>query len=100
MDKDKVKGTIDDAIGRAKRQVGEWTDDPEKQVEGGAQQIKGKVEKISGNVKDAVRDAVRKADERDRTDDDDTDDRNMDERNKQRVTPAPTNRLKGIVVRY
>jgi uncharacterized protein YjbJ (UPF0337 family) len=58
MDKDKVKGTMDDAVGRAKRQIGEWTDDPNKQNEGAAQQIKGKVEKISGNVKDAVRDAT------------------------------------------
>jgi uncharacterized protein YjbJ (UPF0337 family) len=59
MDKDKVKGTMDDAIGRAKRQIGEWTDDPETQAEGTGQQIKGKVEKISGNVKDAVRDATK-----------------------------------------
>lgn len=58
MDKDKVKGTMDDAIGRAKRQIGEWTGDSEKQTEGTVQQIKGKVEKISGNVKDAVRDAT------------------------------------------
>jgi uncharacterized protein YjbJ (UPF0337 family) len=59
MDKDKVKGTIDDVAGRTKRQIGEWTDDPNKQVEGTAQQIKGKVEKASGNVKDAVRGASR-----------------------------------------
>ena len=59
MDKDKIKGTVDDVAGRAKRQVGEWTDDPKKQVEGTAQQIKGKVEKASGNVKDALRDATR-----------------------------------------
>jgi uncharacterized protein YjbJ (UPF0337 family) len=58
MDKDNVKGTMDDAVGRAKRQIGEWTSDPDKQNEGAAQQIKGKVEKISGNVKDAVRDAT------------------------------------------
>ncbi len=58
MDKDKIKGTVDDAVGRAKRQVGEWTDDPNKQVEGAAQQVKGKVEKISGDVKDAVRNAT------------------------------------------
>lgn len=57
MDKDKVKGTFDDAAGRAKRQIGEWTNDPNKQVEGTAQQIKGKAEKVSGNIKDAVRDA-------------------------------------------
>ena len=58
MDKDRVKGTVDDAVGRAKRQIGEWTDDPNKQAEGTAQQIKGKVEKISGKVKDAVRDTA------------------------------------------
>jgi len=58
MDKDKVKGTMDDAIGRAKRQIGEWTDDPKKEVEGTVQQVKGKAEKISGDIKDSVRDAT------------------------------------------
>ncbi len=57
MDKDRVKGTIDDAAGRAKRQVGEWTGDTGAQVDGAAQQAKGKVEKAWGNVKDAARDA-------------------------------------------
>jgi uncharacterized protein YjbJ (UPF0337 family) len=57
MDKDKVKGTVDDAAGRAKRQVGEWTGDTQTQVDGVAQQVKGKVEKAWGNVKDAARDA-------------------------------------------
>jgi uncharacterized protein YjbJ (UPF0337 family) len=58
MDKDTVKGTIDDAAGRAKRQVGEWTGDTGTQAEGAAQQVKGKVEKAWGNTKDAVRDAT------------------------------------------
>jgi|CZKL01.1.fsa_nt_gi uncharacterized protein YjbJ (UPF0337 family) len=62
MNKDTVKGTIDDAAGRAKRQVGEWTGDTNTQVEGGAQQIKGKVEKAWGNVKDTARDAKNDAD--------------------------------------
>ena len=57
MDKDRVKGTIDDAAGRAKRQVGEWTGDTKTQTEGAAQQVKGKVEKAWGNVKDAARNA-------------------------------------------
>lgn len=57
MDKDTVKGTIDDAAGRAKRQVGEWTGDTGTQVDGAAQQVKGKVEKAWGNVKDAARGA-------------------------------------------
>jgi uncharacterized protein YjbJ (UPF0337 family) len=57
MDKDRVKGTLDDTAGRVKRQVGEWTGDTNAQVEGTAQQIKGKTEKAVGQVKDAVRDA-------------------------------------------
>jgi uncharacterized protein YjbJ (UPF0337 family) len=59
MNKDTVKGQVDDAVGRTKRQVGEWTDDPDLQVEGAAQQVKGKTEKAVGNVKDAVKDATK-----------------------------------------
>ncbi|MGB0066110.1 MAG: CsbD family protein [Terracidiphilus sp.] len=61
MDKDRVKGAINDAAGRAKRQVGEWTGDTNAQVEGSAQQIKGKVQKAVGNVKDAARNATENA---------------------------------------
>jgi uncharacterized protein YjbJ (UPF0337 family) len=60
MDKDRVKGAIDDAAGRAKRQVGEWTGDTGTQVDGAAQQVKGKAEKAWGNMKDAARDVERK----------------------------------------
>ena len=62
MDKDRVKGAMDDAVGRAKRQVGEWTGDTQTQAEGAAQQVKGKAEKAWGGVKDAVRDARTDAD--------------------------------------
>ena len=57
MDKDRVKGAINDATGRVKRQVGEWTGNTNAQVEGSAQQLKGKVQKAWGNAKDAARDA-------------------------------------------
>jgi uncharacterized protein YjbJ (UPF0337 family) len=57
MDKDRVKGAVNDAAGRVKRQVGEWTGDTNAQVEGTAQQIKGKTQKAWGAVKDAARDA-------------------------------------------
>ena len=56
MNKDTVKGSIDDAAGRAKRQIGEWTGDTQTQAEGAGQQIKGKAEKAVGHVKDAVND--------------------------------------------
>jgi uncharacterized protein YjbJ (UPF0337 family) len=61
MNKDTIKGTVDDAAGRAKRQVGEWTGDTKTQVEGAGQQIKGKAEKAWGNVKDAAHDASKNA---------------------------------------
>ena len=61
MDKDRVKGAVDDAAGRMKRQAGEWTGDTHKQAEGAAQQIKGKAEKAIGNAKDAARKASHEA---------------------------------------
>ena len=66
MNQDKIKGAMDDAAGRAKRQVGEWTGDTKTQVDGATQQVKGKVEKAWGNLKDTAKDADRK----DRTDED------------------------------
>ena len=64
MDKDRVKGAINDAAGRAKRQVGEWTGDVNAQVEGAAQQAKGKLQKAWGNAKDTVREAQSEAEQR------------------------------------
>jgi uncharacterized protein YjbJ (UPF0337 family) len=61
MDKDRVKGKVDDVAGRVKRQVGEWTGDTKTEAEGAAQQVKGKVENAWGKVKDSARDAVDKA---------------------------------------
>ena len=58
MDKDRVKGKIDDATGRLKRQAGEWTGNTKAQVEGAAQQVKGKAENAWGKAKDAARDAT------------------------------------------
>ena len=65
MNSDDIKGTIDDAAGRAKRQVGEWTGDTKTQAEGAAQQVKGKAEKVVGNVRDAINDATGRKVERD-----------------------------------
>lgn len=59
MNKDQVKGTMDDAAGRVKRQAGEWTGDTKTQAEGATQQVKGKVEKAWGNVKDAAKNTDR-----------------------------------------
>lgn len=57
MDKDRVKGAANEAAGRVKRQAGEWAHDPEAQVEGGAQEMKGRVQQAWGKAKDAAREA-------------------------------------------
>jgi uncharacterized protein YjbJ (UPF0337 family) len=58
MNKDRMKGTIDEVVGSAKRKAGELTGDTKLQVEGMAQQMKGKVESAWGKTKDGVRDAL------------------------------------------
>lgn len=61
MDKDRVKGMVDQVAGRAKRQTAEWTGDTRAQVEGGLQELKGGIRKAWGEAKDAVREAARDA---------------------------------------
>jgi uncharacterized protein YjbJ (UPF0337 family) len=56
MDKDRVKGTINEVVGSAKRQIGNLTGDTSTQVEGAVQQVKGKVQNAWGKTKDAARD--------------------------------------------
>ena len=48
-------GMIDDAVGRARRQLAEWTGDTEEQLKGAAQQVKGKSEEAIGKIRDVVR---------------------------------------------
>ena len=80
MNSDNIKGTIDDAAGRAKRQVGEWTGDTETQADGAAQQVKGKAEKVVGNVRDALNNATNRTVERDSDIDDNRDRETVRER--------------------
>lgn len=58
MNKDRLKGTIDEVVGSAKRKAGELTGNTRLQVEGMAQQVKGKVENAWGKTKDGVRSAI------------------------------------------
>ena len=60
MDKDRIKGKIEDAAGRVKRQVGEWTGDEKTQAEGLAEQAKGKARSAVGKMKDDIRNAADK----------------------------------------
>jgi len=58
MDKDRIKGKMEDIGGRIKRQTGEWTGDEKTQAEGLAEQAKGKARNALGKMKDAARDAA------------------------------------------
>jgi uncharacterized protein YjbJ (UPF0337 family) len=56
---DKIKGTTNEAIGKAKQGVGEATGSDRLQGEGVIQELKGKG--AVGDAKDATKDAVNKA---------------------------------------
>lgn len=55
MDKDRVKGKVNEVAGRSKRQAGEWTGDTGAQAEGGVQELKGRIQNAWGKAKDAAR---------------------------------------------
>jgi uncharacterized protein YjbJ (UPF0337 family) len=57
MNKDRVKGTIDEVVGSAKRKAGELKGDTQLRIEGMAQQVKGNVENAWGKAKDVVHEA-------------------------------------------
>ena len=65
MDKDRIKGKMDEVTGRAKRQVGEWTGDEDAQTEGAMDEIKGRAENAWGKLKDGARDLKRDIDRKD-----------------------------------
>ena len=51
---DKIKGNVNEAIGKIKRE----SDDPETRAEGKAQEAKGDLQKAAGTVKGALGDDV------------------------------------------
>jgi uncharacterized protein YjbJ (UPF0337 family) len=48
--KDKVKGAVNEAVGKVKQQ----SDDPETRNEGAGQELKGDVQQVKGAVKGAL----------------------------------------------
>ena len=55
---DKIKGTANEAIGKAKQGIGEATGSDRLQGEGVIQEVKGKGQKAMGDAKEATKDAV------------------------------------------
>jgi uncharacterized protein YjbJ (UPF0337 family) len=58
---DKIKGTANEAIGKAKQGIGEATGSDRLEGEGAIQEVKGKGQKAVGDAKEATKDAVNKA---------------------------------------
>ena len=58
---DKIKGTANEVIGKAKQGIGEATGSEQLQGEGVIQEVKGKGQKAVGDAKDATKDAVNSA---------------------------------------
>lgn len=51
---DKIKGNVNEAIGKAKQE----SNNPETQAEGAAQEAKGKAQQLGGKVKGALGDDI------------------------------------------
>jgi uncharacterized protein YjbJ (UPF0337 family) len=58
---DKIKGTTNEAFGKAKQGVGEAVGSDKMQNEGAAQEVKGKGQKAVGDAKQAAKDVADKA---------------------------------------
>ena len=56
MDKDRIKGSADQAKGAVKDAAGKVTGDTKLQAEGKADKVKGKIENAVGGAKDTMRD--------------------------------------------
>ncbi len=58
MDRDRIKGSADQAKGAVKDAAGKITGDQKLQAEGKADKVKGKVESAVGGAKDSMRDQL------------------------------------------
>ena len=55
MDKDRVKGSVEQAKGKVKEVAGRAVGDSKLETEGKADQVKGKVQNAVGGLKDALK---------------------------------------------
>ena len=54
MNKDKLRGSLDQMKGKTKEQWGRLTDNPSKEAEGKMDKVKGKLKEGIGKVKDKL----------------------------------------------
>lgn len=60
VNKNQVKGTLKDVAGKVQEEAGKLVGNKEQQAKGLLKQVEGKAEKTLGDVKEVVKDAVRK----------------------------------------
>jgi uncharacterized protein YjbJ (UPF0337 family) len=60
MNKDQVKGTAKDAAGEVQEQFGKVTGNRDQEAKGEARQVEGKVQKNVGDLKEDVKDVLKK----------------------------------------
>jgi len=53
MNRDQVKGTMKDKLGKAQRKMGQGMDSPKQALKGAAKQVEGKVQKAAGDSREA-----------------------------------------------
>ena len=58
---DKIKGTANEAMGKAKQGIGEATGNERLEGEGVMQEVKGKGQKAVGDAKEVAKDAMNRA---------------------------------------
>ena len=60
MNKDQVKGTVKDAIGKVQEKTGEVTGSTEQEAKGLIKQAEGRLQKATGDVKEALKNSGHK----------------------------------------
>ena len=55
---DKIKGNVNELVGKAKEALGDHNNDADMKAEGQAQQVEGKGEQFKGKVKGALGDDI------------------------------------------
>lgn len=59
MNKDQVKGTVKEIVGKMQQEAGKLTGSKKQQVKGLGKQISGKAQKVYGNAKETIKDATK-----------------------------------------
>ncbi len=60
MNKDQVKGTVKEAVGKVQAEVGKVVGNKDQQVKGHAKEAEGKVQQVVGDAKELIKDATHK----------------------------------------